>query len=215
MGVQERGELVKSFELQGGTQLKVYVNGTVVTLVCSPPLNAPYDWQMPRLAMHWGVLQEGRGSWKLPSSKWQPEGTKNHKNRALQTELTALDPSGPHGGDYTVSVQLKDEKQVRALPLLSTHFLHNGLTTLVHPFATATTAAEVVKALCKDQGGCGVGTSESRAGMFSGCILMHRASLFADRARGEQRLSAPCVHTCVPLPCWATLQHRPTVRRCA
>ena len=51
-----------------------------------------------------------------PPEGWRPAGTKEYKSRALQTPFASEDPTGPNGGNATVSITLEQETDVRFPP---------------------------------------------------------------------------------------------------
>ena len=50
------------------------------------------DLSAGRLLLHWGVEggRDYKGGWRLPGDACRPEGTHNHKDRALQTPFKCV-----------------------------------------------------------------------------------------------------------------------------
>ena len=72
---QELGEQVATYELQGGTQVKVFVNDLNIHLRACPPPGMDGSWQMPKLTLHWGYTEKGSDSWKVQGVGQSPPGT--------------------------------------------------------------------------------------------------------------------------------------------
>lgn len=50
-------------------------------------INAVTDLEAGRLLLHWGLEggKDYKGGWRLPGEAVRPEGTRQYKDRALQT----------------------------------------------------------------------------------------------------------------------------------
>jgi len=89
--------LRKSYPLRGGHRVSVTVfrapsGDQAVRLVTDVPAAAPL--------LHWGVEggRDYKGGWRLPGSGARPPGTRQYKDRALQTPFGAAATAGEGGG---------------------------------------------------------------------------------------------------------------------
>ncbi|CAK7332617.1 unnamed protein product [Dovyalis caffra] len=74
-------QLAGKFNLDGNIEMQVYVSNS--STASTAQVNIQITYSSDSLLLHWGAIRDRKEKWVLPSC--QPDGTKNHKNRALRS----------------------------------------------------------------------------------------------------------------------------------
>ncbi|XVE85121.1 hypothetical protein DITRI_Ditri17bG0066500 [Diplodiscus trichospermus] len=100
-------EHLGKFNIDGNIELQVDASASTSRSITQ--LNFRIMYSSDSLLLHWGGIRDRNEKWVLPSR--QPEGTKNHKNRALRT------PFVKSGSSSYLKLEI-DDPQIQAIEFL-------------------------------------------------------------------------------------------------
>ncbi|CAN1310832.1 Alpha-glucan water dikinase, chloroplastic [Linum perenne] len=107
LAMEQPSELAGKFKLDHDAELQVFISSSPTAPVTN--VNIQMTYTSDSLILHWGGIHDKREKWVLPARC--PDGTKNHKNRALRT------PFSKDGSSSFLKLEI-DDRKIQAIEFL-------------------------------------------------------------------------------------------------